>query len=108
MLLWQIMPVLYKNAAPQNYGATFIIYSCGNIPSILNRGFSFKHAAYEPGIKLRPAVIGVKTVLLLLDVGKLSVTETEHFRIIQQHVGQTLKAVEKFLLGFRSLAVAPA
>ena len=51
------------------------------------------------GIKLRAAVVGVKTVLLLLDVGELSVAESEHAGIVKQSVGKSAKTGDELLLG---------
>ena len=52
--------------------------------------------------------VGHKTVYFLLDIIELSVAKAHYFGIVKQCVRKTAVAVDKFLAGFRSLAVAPA
>ena len=53
---------------------------------IFNCGFAGEDGIDELGVKLRYAVIGVKAVLFLFNVGQLGVAKTEHILIVHQHV----------------------
>ena len=58
-------------------------------------------------VELLSAVKGVKTVLFLEDVGKLSVAECTHLGVLKQNVDQTLEALVEFFHILRCFAVAP-
>ena len=59
------------------------------------------------GREFRLSFVGAETVLLLLNIIKLSIAISENIGIIEKHVGKTLKASHKFFLCLRSLTVAP-
>ena len=58
-------------------------------------------------VKFRCSVIAVKTVLLLLNVIKLSVAKTEHLVVVEKCLGKTFITLNKFFFGFGRVAVAP-
>ena len=60
------------------------------------------------GWELKSSVVGKKTVLLLLYIGKLSVAVCEDILAVEKHVGKSLKTCEEFILGGNALAVSPS
>ena len=62
---------------------------------VLNCGFAAENGGNLLGGELGTAVVGVQTILLLLHIGQLSVAETEHMRIVQHDIGQTLQPGQK-------------
>ena len=74
---------------------------------VLNRRFLRIDFIERVNVHFRLAVIGVNSVLLLLNVGELCVAEAEHIRIAKQNVGQTAVTLNKFFFRLRTIAITP-
>ena len=74
----------------------------------LDRCLLRQHGVEIFGRELGAAVVGIKTVDLLLHVGQLRVAKTAHIGMEQNCLGKSLEAVKELLLIRRCCTVAPA
>ena len=75
--------------------------------SVLDHSLLGKDLVVSFGSKLELSFVSKKTVLLLLNVGKLSVAESEYARIVKKRIGQTLKSFKELRLVLNALSVSP-
>ena len=59
------------------------------------------------GVKLELTIVGQKAVLLLLNVGELSIAECEDTRVFKEDIREALEAREELILVLYARAVAP-
>ena len=99
---------VYKRQAiyrrKQVRGRTCFLYVSG---LIFNGSFSAVDFLEEINIYLSCPVIVIDTVLLLLHIGELGITETEHPRIIQKGIRKPLISCHIFFFGLRAVTVSP-
>lgn len=99
-----------KGRRPQNLRPLFIHFILF-VPFIsglfLDCRLAYIYIVYCRNIDLGISLVGVKTVLFLLYIVKLSVAETVNLFVVKHSVGKTLVALNELFTGSRRIAVAP-
>ena len=74
---------------------------------VLDCGFFAENAGELFGCKLEFAIIGHNSVLLLLNVSKLSIAECKNAFVFEKHVSYARKALKELIFSFNRSSVSP-